>query len=386
MHALPSGSPGVLRSLNERSVVAHLVDAAPLTRVDLAERTGLALPTVSRAVANLERAGLVTAVGHDTSRKGPAAALYDVRPAGGGAGLSVVISPVRLQVSLISLRGERLALVEREPEPLPAGAPLAQQIGALARRAFAQAGGGPEQVWHTVVAVPTIVDAAGYLHRDLPSPLPDFHQDAVVRILAITGGASTVENDINLAALGEGARGAARGLEQYVYLWVARSVAMGIVLGGRVHRGSRGAAGEISRMPIGDGDPADPALWESGPLHHAVSEAALRERTGMDAEELFAAAARGDGRAGELVAGLARYLARAVASIVPVLDPELVVLGGTVGGRPELLEPLRAELATLARLVPAVTRSALGEEAVLIGAEEVALRSLREELFQRVAG
>lgn len=235
--ALPSGASTVLRNLNERSVVVQLLHDTPLTRVDLAERTGLALPTISRAVANLERSGIVRATGRDTSRKGPAAALYEVRPVGGGLAAAVSVTSVGLAVSLLGLRGERVALAEAPAERVPGGAPLHLQVRGLLERALAHAGASRPEVWHGVVSVPTVVDAGGVLHRDLPSALPAFDQVSIDAIVELFGGAATVENDVNLSALGERAAGVARDVDDFVYVSVGRGLGMGVVMHGEIHRG-----------------------------------------------------------------------------------------------------------------------------------------------------
>ncbi|GAB2488957.1 ROK family transcriptional regulator [Streptosporangium sandarakinum] len=389
--ALPSGASTVLRNLNERSVVVQLLHDTPLTRVDLAERTGLALPTISRAVANLERSGIVRATGRDTSRKGPAAALYEVRPVGGGLAAAVSVTSVGLAVSLLGLRGERVALAEAPAERVPGGAPLHLQVRGLLERALAHAGASRPEVWHGVVSVPTVVDAGGVLHRDLPSALPAFDQVSIDAIVELFGGAATVENDVNLSALGERAAGVARDVDDFVYVSVGRGLGMGVVMHGEIHRGATGAAGEISRMPLGHRSLDDPGIRDSGRLHHSVTEQALAEyataeglpETGPDA--VFGAAARGDERAVRAVRQVARHLAGAVAVTAAVLDPALVVLGGTVGGRHALLDPVRAELARLVKTATPVMSSALGADAALRGAEAVASGRVRDELLRRVS-
>lgn len=391
--ALPSGAAPVLRSLNERSVAAHLLDAGPLTRVELAERTGLALPTVGRAVANLEQSGLVARTGSDTSRKGPAALLYGIEPRDGGLCAALVVTPGRLRLTLHTMRGDRLTSTEQPAQALPSGAPLDAQVTSLTERALDRANVGRERIWHTVISVPTIVDGAGRIRRDLPTPLPHFDQDAIDAIRSDLGHPVTVENDVNLSALGERAEGAARGLDDFVYLHVDRGIGMGIVLHGELHRGSRGAAGEISRMPLGGTRPSTARERELGPLQLALGSHAFTTRLAAhalppdtDPAHVFAAAARGEPQHTEVVSEHASALAEAVAGIEAVLDPALIVLGGGLAGHPDLLPPLREALATLGPRVPALATSTLGTDAALRGAEAVAAERVREELFRRITG
>ncbi|MFE7709053.1 ROK family transcriptional regulator [Streptomyces sp. NPDC057486] len=392
---MPFGAAPVLRSLNEWSVAAHLLDAGPLTRVELAERTGLALPTVGRAVASLEQSGLAARTGQDTSRKGPAALLYGIEPQDGGLYAALVVTPLDLRLTLHTMRGERLALAQTPAEALPAGAPLEIQVQALANRALARAGTTRDRIWHTVISVPTIVDGDGRVRRDLPSPLPHFDQEAIDAIRTDLGpdAAVTVENDVNLAALGERAQGAARGLDDFVYLHVSQGIGMGIVMHGELHRGARGAAGEVSRMPMAGIHPHGPRERELGPLQLALGPTAFTARLtahGLPADTLpatvFEAAARGDQTCTEIVQAHATALAQALAGIDAVLDPALIVLGGDLAGHPDLLPPLRTALGALGPRVPEVTTSTLGPDAVLRGAEAVAAAQVREELFRRITG
>ncbi|WP_432102607.1 ROK family transcriptional regulator [Streptomyces sp. bgisy091] len=395
---LPSGAAPVLRSLNEWSVAARLLDAGPLTRVELAELTGLALPTVGRAVASLEKLGIAVRTGQDTSRKGPAALVYGIEPHDGGLHAALVISPRNLRLTVSTVRGERLVVAERPAEVAPAGDRLEIQVRRLVESALARSGVSRERIWHTVISVPTIVDGEGRVRRDLPSPLPHFDQDAIDAIrsdLDRTAQAQgvTVENDINLAALGEGAEGAARGLEDFVYLHVGEGIGMGVVLHGELHRGARGAAGEVSRMPYGGVVPRSSRERELGPLQLALGPHAFAARLaahGVPADTapsaVFEAAARGEQACAEVVREHAGALAHAVAGIDAVLDPALHVLGGELAGHPDLLAPLREVFASLGPRTPAVAVSSLGNDAVLRGAEVVAAARVREELFRRITG
>jgi len=137
---------------------------------------------------------------------------------------------------------------------------------------------------------------------------------------------------------------------------------MGLVLDRKLHRGAHGAAGEIAFLPLAEG------ALESAASSAAVVKAA-RERGARlrSARSVFAAAAAGDGRACEIVAGEAAFVAHALASIVAVVDPELIVLGGGIGRAPGFADAVARELARVSPVVPDVRPSALGEDAVVDG-------------------
>jgi len=150
---------------------------------------------------------------------------------------------------------------------------------------------------------------------------------------------------------------------------------MGLVVGGNLHRGAHGVAGEIAYMPISAEQGTDPGdARRRGPLEAAASGAAVvraGRRAGMrgmvSARRVFAAAAAGDPAAAAIVAEEAGLVARAVCAIVTVVDPELVVLGGGIGQAPGFAEAVTGELSKLAPVMPDVKVSALGTNAVVNG-------------------
>jgi predicted NBD/HSP70 family sugar kinase len=174
---------------------------------------------------------------------------------------------------------------------------------------------------------------------------------------------------------------------------------MGLVLGGRLHRGVHGVAGEIAFMPLG-GDPharTDPGAGDgfpgervtAGPEGVIIDPAEARRRgtleiaagadgvvraarraglTGLaTARGVFESAAAGDERAAAVVAGEARLVAAAICSVITVVDPALIVLGGGIGQAPGFAEAVTAALAEIAPVLPEVKVSALGTDVVVDG-------------------
>jgi predicted NBD/HSP70 family sugar kinase len=191
---------------------------------------------------------------------------------------------------------------------------------------------------------------------------------------------ATVENDVNLAALGERWRGVGRGVDDFVFLSVGTGLGAGIVLGGELHRGRNGLAGEVDLARL------QPELDPSAPaLSRLAASLAAGEQTTMaspfDPRDVFAAARRGDAVARSVVAEEARRIALHVLPIAAVVDVGLVVLGGGVGSNGDLLvDPICAELAARLPHPPRIEVSALGESAVLDGALAIG----RDEALDRV--
>jgi glucokinase len=187
-----------------------------------------------------------------------------------------------------------------------------------------------------------------------------------------------VENDVNLAALGEQRRGRARGVQDVAFISVGTGVGMGVLVGGRVLRGAHGGAGELGLLPLApDRVASDPA--ELGPLEVIAAGAGLAARwsahTGQPASgrDVFTAAEIADAVAVELLEEQASALAMGVRAVQALLDPELILFGGGMGTRHEVFARVQAALAAHGTPPPAIELSALGERAGLIGALEAAL-------------
>jgi predicted NBD/HSP70 family sugar kinase len=360
-----------------------------LSRAEVARRSGLSKPTVSQALAGLLAARLVREVGRESGRKGPGAVLYELNPESGWVvGLDVGRNWVR--VALADITGRIAARIDERAQARSATT-LVAQIGRIAHDVAAEAGLRWSQVTHATVGNPGVLDPS----RDqlsLAPNLPGWGKPGLVdAIRAELGTRTSFENDVNLAALGERALGAGRGVSDFCFLWIGTGVGLGIVIGGELHRGAGGAAGEIGYLPLGAGDPHDRAVRRRGLLEESASgaavvraarEAGLRART---PKAVFGAARRGEPAALRAVDLEAARVALAIAAVAPVLDPELVILGGGIagGGGDLLLGRVARELEELSPFRPRLAVSELGDEAVLHGAVSVALAAARDEMFDR---
>ena len=191
------------------------------------------------------------------------------------------------------------------------------------------------------------------------------------------------DNDANLAALAEWRRGAAVGRRDFVVLAVGTGIGMGIVAGGTLLRGARGAAGEVGFLPFG-ADPRSEASREQGAFEVAAAGPGLRRRidaaasagarfaAGAHLDEVARAADAGDAAARAIVDGEARLIATGIAAIVAVLDPGLVVLSGGVGASPLLIGPVRRAAAALMASPPDIVIGSFGDRGPLVGAIDLA--------------
>lgn len=255
-----------------------------------------------------------------------------------------------------------------------------------------------EDVLSVVVGSPGVFDPAAGRVRLAPN-LPGWDRPAMVTLMAEElGDRVTFENDIDLAALGEQAGGLGRDVRNFVYLSIGSGVSIGTVIGGRLHRGAHGEAGEIAFLPVGEETREGAAESESrhrrGVLESSAATDAIvaaARAAGMDgaesADDVFTAARQGDPGAQRVVDREVDLLARALVSVITTIDPELVVLGGGVGigGNADLLlEPLRKRLAELIPLpLPDLAVSRAGEDATLLGGLAHGTEIARRRAFER---
>lgn len=386
---LTAGTPSLLRAINERTVLEFIRSRGPLSRAQVARVSGLSKPTVSLALSGLLESALVRDVGRSRGDRGPSAILYEVNPAAGWVvGIDVGRNWVRAALAditgtVVGRRDERARVSSQRT--------LVGQIGSIARRLVADGSLDWSHVTHTALGSPGVFDPdRGYVA--MAPNLPGWGRHGLVEAVREQLGLNvSFENDVNLAALAEREHGLGRNLQNFVLISIGTGIGLGVVIDGRLHRGAHGAAGEIAYLPLGPGDPKDPANRRRGPFEEAAAAGGIvkeAKRLGMrepiTAETVFRAARRGNRIATQVVDLEAARLALAIAAITPIVDPELVVLGGGVGRSADLLlEPIERELRQLLPFRPKVAVSALGEDAVVQGAVAVALEAARERVFAR---
>jgi predicted NBD/HSP70 family sugar kinase len=371
--SLSAARPPLIRAMNEQLLLGHIRDVGPLSRADLARQSGLSKPTVSLALAALERAGLVREAGQRTGVPGRSARLYEVRPEAGYV-LGLDIGHKYVRGALADLAGGILSA-----SAIPSRASSVHgRVGELIRLAdelCAHAGVPRQAVTQTVIGSPGVYDPRRN-SMALTGGLPGWDRPAVLAELRTAFGQSlVVENDVDAAALAERTHGHGRDADSFAFVSVGSGIGMGLVVGGRLHRGMHGVAGEIAYLPITGGQGTDPGdARRRGPLEAAASAPAVvraARRAGMrgqvSARRVFEAAAAGDERAAAVVAGEAELVARVLCCVVTIVDPALIVLGGGVGQAPGFADAVTRELGQIAPVMPEVRVSALGSDVVVHG-------------------
>ncbi|EPH45564.1 ROK family transcriptional regulator [Streptomyces aurantiacus] len=375
MGRLTGGDPSLLRRINS-AVVLHALRAADFaTLTEITRVTGLSRPTVEGVVEGLSEAGLVVETDADEGgarRQGRPARKFRFRAEAGHL-LGLELGPHRVAAVLADLDGKIIGTAARDvSETAPADERLDRLRGAVAdllRRAGVSRG----SLRAVGVGSPGIVEADGSVR--LGTALPGWTGLQLGERLRRSFKCPVlVENDANAAAVAEHWKGAATESDDVVFVLAGLSPGAGSLIGGRLHRGYGGAAGEIGALHLLGRDVTPETLLSTTdePLHPLDEQAVA---------EVFAHAREGDERALAAVDRFIRRLVHDVGALVLALDPELVVVGGWAAGIDGVLEPLRRELARHCLRPPRVTLSMLGEAAVATGALRLALDHVEEELF-----
>ncbi|PZG14134.1 ROK family transcriptional regulator [Nonomuraea aridisoli] len=386
------GVPRLLREINDRAALELLLATGPMTRGQIGDLTGLSKVTASQTLARLEERGLVEVVGAQAGGRGPNAALYSVIPSSAYvAGLEV--GPGLVSAVVADIHGHTIGEVSVEPD---GDGDLVSVVHGAIVKACRSARVGLSKLRGVVIGTPGVVDPRSGDIR-FSFDLPGWHEGVHEALAGQLRREVTIENDVNLAAIAEHADGAAKGVDDFVLLWASRGLGLAVMLGGRLHRGRSGSAGEIGYLPVpGVPLPEDirtspgrlPSL--AGGLQSLVSAEAVTElarahgfaagSAGECVEVAMAAGAEGE----PLLDEIAQRLALGVAAVCVILDPGLVVLAGEVGHAGGAALTSRVEEA-VARICPVrpqvVTTTVTDRNPVLRGAVLAALEQAREELL-----
>jgi len=362
--------PGLLKRLNEREVLETIRAGAPISRAEISRRAGISKPTVSLALQSLLQSGLVREAERGPDGPGYGAVYFEPVPEAALV-LGLDLGARFVRGAICDLVGQVRARQDVELGVADAAGAV-EAISRLRATLLETAGLDADLVDGVVVGVPGVVEPETGVLRlaenvaDLEGRrFADELQDALDLPV-------TLENDINLAALGEQWQGVARGVDDFVFLSVGTGMGAGVVLGGELHRGRHGAAGEIDFALAGLGLEVDPSAPGVETLAQGLA----------DARAVFEAARDGDEAARTVVEEVARRIALHIAAVAAVADVSLVVLGGGIGTNGDLLlRPVSRLLAEWLPYPPRVEVSTLGEAAILTGALAVGLAAARDNVF-----
>jgi predicted NBD/HSP70 family sugar kinase len=382
------GDSSLLRRLNLAAALKAFVGTEALTLRELGSAVGVSRPTTEDLLAQLITDGRVeeTSPPRQPARGAGRPARYYRFRAESGYVSGLDIGAHKTMAVLTDLRGRTLATRRTELDPdLSAEDRLAAAVG-TARECWAEAGVGDGEISAVACGVTGTLHAPDGV-RDVaagpagsalaPYSLPGFTEvDVAAELADALGRDVLVENDVKLAALAERWKGAAQDYDDIVYMFAGHRAGAGVLIGGQVHQGRHGAAGEIGVLPM--------LGWESvvARLHARGAELADGDPAGREGELVIASAARQDRRSLEVLIEFAEVLARGAAILALAVDPEVVVLGGGMSrGGAIVAEPFRRELARLTLVPVEVVTSTMGADSVALGAARLALDSVLKDLL-----
>ncbi|MFE9613615.1 ROK family transcriptional regulator [Streptomyces sp. NPDC006012] len=375
MGRLTGGDPSLLRRINS-TVVLHAMRAADFaTLTEITRVTGLSRPTVEGVVEGLIDAGLVVESAAEegtTRRQGRPARRFRFRAEAGHL-LGLEIGAHRVAAVLSDLDGRVLGAQSREVTEAAAADERLERLRNAVAELLRRAGVARSSLWAVGVGTPGIVETDGTVR--LGTALPQWTGLRLGERLSRSFKCPVlVENDANAAAVAEHWKGVATDSDDVVFVLAGLSPGAGALIGGRLHRGFSGAAGEIGALHLlGREVTPETLLSTTGRPLPPLDEQAVAE--------VFALARKGDEQAQAAVERFSQRLVHDVAALALALDPELVVIGGWAAGLDGVLEPLRQELARFCLRPPRVALSLLGEAAVPMGALRLALDHVEEQLF-----
>jgi glucokinase len=387
------GSPALMRRTNARTILRSLKKLGTCSRADLVRETGMSAPTVANVISGLDDLGLVQWIGEGVSGGGrPPENLRFNANYGCLAGVDVTADALR--ILLTDLNG---ALLEEQNEALPKearGPDAVIEVLHNSLKAIMQRRNLPlKKLVAMTVGVAGITNA-----RD--GIIVSVSDSSTWRNVSLRGllkqyfaCALFVENDTNLAAIGEHFRGVAQAEDSFVFIGIGSGVGAGIFLNGQIVHGASWSAGEIGYLRIPNISSMQPSLYEFGALEQVLggpgvlrSWNAVSNKSGQKiklrkASKVFDFALEGDAVAQKIVLQRARLLKDVILNLSLILNPNLFVVGGDLGAHAALLQPTVEMLQKSEVAVASVLPSSLGNSAVIWGGIAVSMQNSEQILL-----
>ncbi|WP_405132134.1 ROK family protein [Paenibacillus sp. FSL H8-0317] len=396
-----AGTPQYIRNLNENLIMDALITQGTMSRAEISRQTGLSKPTVSLAVEHLIDRNLVKEMGRADNAQGRKATLIRFNETAYYV-CGIDIGATRIRIALSDLNGEIIAyrtypmVVQGAYER--AEATMLELLRSHMNELLDENHLNWDQIQCIGFGIPGVVlPDSGRINR-IVDPLAGLEEAFSLESLSGAFPCEVIlENDVNLAALGEYRSGAAAGYPLFVFFSIGTGTGAGIMVHGQLLRGLGGLTGEIAEMLVDDGRRLEEVLSADGLMQLAKDDLDQHDELLLEAahsgadvlhrhltpEKLFEAARSGEVEAVEILQQYSQKIASALRQISVVLAPDLIVLGGGVGGNGDVLLPLlRQIISEQFPVQPQLICSKLGEQAVVTGAVQVAIQQTMLNLQQ----
>lgn len=381
--------PSYLRELNERRVLDILREQGPAHAAQIARLANLSRPTSAQVLRALVEVGLVEEqlpVSGDPRRA--KSMFYAVSNL--GAVLTVDIGARFIRAAVGDLNGTQLSTVSIPLTDTKLNS-IIKTISQAVDEVLNTSGYKRSEILSFVVGSPGVVDQVEN-QIAIAGTIDELEGVNLAEILAKEiGFRPEVENDVNLVAIAEQNFGAGREIKNFAVLSVGSGIGAGLIINGEIHRGHRGAAGEIFYIPLTGADDikhsqTDPSSGNIEAFANSIAKnfPDTKLKAPFKTIEIFQAARAKDPLALAVVTNVAERIALYISTITAVIDVESVILSGGIGRQADvLLAEIRAVTARIVPYAPEIEVSELGDNAVLLGASALGTKIAQNTVFAR---
>ncbi|TWD45917.1 putative NBD/HSP70 family sugar kinase [Agrobacterium vitis] len=379
-----TSTPPMLRQISVRAAMEILLHEGSTSRADLAKKTGLSKQTMSEVIRTLEESGWVRAKGVVSGKVGRSAVTYEVVP-DAGCVIGIDLGANTIRIAIVDIVGNIVEEIETGCDGR-AGEDLLHYISSLVDIRLKKAKIPHSKILLAAVATPGVIDPETGTLSLAPNMSEIASMDVVKKLQEVLRCDVVIENDVNAAVIGESWKGSGVGLDSVALISLGTGIGLGTLVNGKLMRGAKGAAGEISYLPFG-ADPYQPESLERGALECAISARGIVERyndgnpANLTARDILLRAAQGEPKALATVRETARLSALLIISVDAILDPQKIILGGNVGRHPLMVQFIQEALPACTRRAIVVQASALASRSTLMGAVAIALNQVHNALF-----
>ena len=372
-----------IRNINNGIVLRTIEKNGPISRANVGKIIGLTPPTISAIVKDLIERDIVQEIGKGDS-------------SGGKKPIMLKINSKAAYMIAVDLGGEngiRVALMDLSYHIIKEkcgpnieslnGKKFKNALSVILTDFIREIDIPSEKILSICIGVPGIVDFKS--KKIIAAPCLNWEislEDLNLREIGIS---ITIENDVNLMALGEKTKGIAQKINNFVFVGERTGIGAGIIINRKLYKGANNASGEVGYLLI-DPKYAPKSTRDHGCLEKLASYKVIvekaREKIGKNIRimDVYKSAAEGDSVAMEIVKEALKYLAYGIGNISCVLDPELVIIGGGISILPaRFLEEMKTNISKIIPFVPKMEFSKLGEDGVLIGAAVMVLEPLKKK-------